>query len=189
MQTATVERPISSETELATFPAGRQALATGGGWSMPGLSTQRRSTPDQLDHRPARAPSGGVSRGRVSRRRRGCNAWVGFIALGAALAGCQNPGAVDRRLQQRRETASWAANTIAQREAAAVDRLEYSAAFIEKDLREYNARLARDWRMALLMWQSEVTRWQERQPLYRDKAAEVFRGNPEQIDRMAVYFW
>gem|GEM_PF-1909670 len=111
-----------------------------------------------------------------------------WLALATALlaTGCQPSSLASRRVQARLERVSDTAQTWAAREQSRPDKLQRAAEFIDRDLRQNAERLRRDGQY-VVQWQARnVTHWRARQPVYRDKAAQLLWGKPERIERSAI---
>ena len=72
------------------------------------------------------------------------------------------------------------------REGDAGRRLERDAEFIRKDVQRDELKFHRDLRMLEAYLRFDLQRWQDRQPLYRERIGEILRGKPEQIEPSAI---
>lgn len=110
-------------------------------------------------------------------------------ALGAALlalcAGCSSIVAQDR-LARRSDDIDFVLGRIAWRESQNPEYLRHAGWYINKSLQEDALALAEDGRLLGRRWDGEVQDWQDYQPIYADKAAQIFGGKPAQIENSAL---
>lgn len=120
---------------------------------------------------------------------RACFRRAAVPAAGAALlilaGGCSSILARERT-QRRADDIEFVLGRIAWRESQNPDYLRNAAWYINKGLQDDALALAEDGRLLGERWDGEVQRWQDNQPLYADKAAQIFGGKPGQIENSAL---
>ncbi len=107
---------------------------------------------------------------------------LGLVLCVSGLAGCnhpQTPAATGLRQHRIRATL----NVIDGREADSAWRMQRTLQVVE-DLERRHAVQHRDNRRRLADWaRRDRLRWQDNQPLYRRRMADLFAGDPDNIKR------
>jgi len=107
---------------------------------------------------------------------------LGLVLMVLGLTGCNDPQApAATALRQRRVQATL--NVIAGREADSARRMQRTLNSVELSARRHAAQ-HRDNRVRRADWaQRERQRWQDHQPLYRRRIADLFAGDSDTMKR------
>lgn len=106
-----------------------------------------------------------------------------FIALGV---GCRHADLAEKTLQRRVAGMNNTLAVAAESERSRPAKLAHAFEFIDKDTRGSARRLEANVQALNERLEFENERWRENQSLYREKAAEIFGGKPENIEPAAI---
>ncbi|MBU0639055.1 MAG: hypothetical protein KKB50_09340 [Planctomycetes bacterium] len=123
---------------------------------------------------------------------RGCSLirWLVAAALVAVLnSGCQQRQHAEDRVQARWEGIGRTWETYVAREADSPPHLHRADRYIRQRLSRDARAAERDFRQVEVYLERDLRRWRERQPIYRNKAAELLRGKPETIEHTAIHLF
>lgn len=93
---------------------------------------------------------------------------------------------LERRLAHRTESAAWAAKSLAWREQAGPERLARDFEYIGRWVADDARKLDKNLKVVGERIKHDFERWEERQPLYREKLAEILLGDPAEVPSTAI---
>ena len=110
---------------------------------------------------------------------------VGTLCV-LALTGCQQSNYGQRRLAERERGMAYTLNTYIQSERERPQKLERTVTLMGHIIEEDAAQLDYNTRWFGKMIESDVRRFEARQPAYRDVILDLLDGKPENLEHTAI---